>query len=624
MDTLDKFKLPDEVRQLLKEASSIVFPKTKEEIVDLALGGKDNEQFEVTYEMPDGSVMHEATVMRCRNGLAANYPDSYMRRRDPDTLIVADDNPSDKTHFTERFEGDFHKFRGDVLEWFKGKDLIVLPFYAGTEELGYNSLMIGPKNSAFFAGALADLQGFIPPSEIPNGFEPTTFIYLAPPFRHTHCGGKQVVIHNRENDCHELFSLNLYPGPSAKKGIYGVLLSMGEKEGWVTLHGSTVQIITPYDNEVNIVHEGASGGGKSEMLQYPHRESDGRLMLGQNTVTGEKTHVPNFQGCQLFPVTDDMALCPPKLQEKDGKLVVSDAEDGWFVRVNHIKHYGVDTILEGLCTCPPEPLVFLNMYAVPNSTCLIWEHTEDEPGVPCPNPRVILPRRIVPDIQNDPVSVDIRSFGIRTPPCTRENPTYGIVGVLHLLPPALAWLWRMVSPRGHANPSITDTAGMSSEGVGSYWPFATGRRVDQANLLLEQILKTPRTRYVLIPNQYLGAWKTGFAPQWIAREYLARRGSAKFRRDHLSASRCPLLGYSMKSMQVEGSSIHESFLQVEKQPEVGVEAYDKGAKILTDFFKEELAKYMMEDDLDDLGRRIINCCMNDGGLEDYENLTPLD
>jgi hypothetical protein len=81
------------------------------------------------------------------------------------------------------------------------------------------------------------------------------------------------------------------------------------------------------------------------------------------------------------------------------------------------------------------------------------------------------------------VDVMIRNFGIRTPPCTAERPSYGIIGYLHILPPALAWLWRLVSPRGYANPSVTETAGMTSEGVGSYWPFASGRIVDHANLL---------------------------------------------------------------------------------------------------------------------------------------------
>src|SRR6266516_4293745 len=107
--------------------------------------------------------------------------------------------------------------------------------------------------------------------------------------------------------------------------------------------------------------------------------------------------------------------------------------------------------------------------------------------------------------------------GVSTPPCTKEKPTYGILGLFHILPPALAWLWRLVSPRGHANPSIVDTEGMTSEGVGSYWPFATGRRVDQANLLLRQFTENTRMRHILCPNQHIGAWREGFMPQWIAR-----------------------------------------------------------------------------------------------------------
>jgi hypothetical protein len=98
--------------------------------------------------------------------------------------------------------------------------------------------------------------------------------------------------------------------------------------------------------------------------------------------------------------------------------------------------------------------------------------------VPCPNPRVIIPREVIPGVVPGAVDVDVRSMGVRTPPCTRSRPSYGIVGLFHLLPPALAWLWRLVAPRGHSNPSIVETEGMSSEGVGSYWPFATGR-VDQ-------------------------------------------------------------------------------------------------------------------------------------------------
>ena len=415
-----------------------------------------------------------------------------------------------------------------------------------------------------------------------------------------------------------VYSLNLYPGPSAKKGIYGVLINIGEQEDWTTLHGSTVEVVTPYDNIVTIMHEGASGGGKSEMLEYPHRELDGRLLLGENVVTQERRYLSLTQGCTLHPVTDDMALCHSRLKGDNGKIRVTDAEDAWFVRVDHITDYGVAPDLERICIRPPEPLVMLNIDAVPGSTCLIWEHTEDEPGRPCPNPRVILPRRVVPDVVDGPVEVDVRSFGVRTPPCTRDNPSYGILGMLHCLPPALGWLWRLVSPRGHANPSITDSEGMTSEGVGSYWPFATGRRVDQANLLLRQIIETPRTRFVLTPNQHVGAWRVGFMPQWLSREYLARRGGARFRPEQLTPARCPLLGYALYFMQVEGTQIPHWLLEVNQQAEVGEEGYDAGAEMLWDFFCRELQPLATHPDLLPEGREIIHCCLSRGTLSDFE------
>jgi hypothetical protein len=316
-----------------------------------------------------------------------------------------------------------------------------------------------------------------------------------------------------------------------------------------------------------------------------------------------------------------MALCPTDLQKSARrKLTLTDAEHAWFVRVNHIDAYGVDPHLERLAALPPSPLLFLNIDAVPGARAMIWEHIQDAPGQPCPNPRVILPRHIVPGIVDGPVTVDIRSFGVRTPPCTRENPSYGILGLFHVLPPALAWLWRLTAPRGHANPSIVGGEGMTSEGVGSYWPFATGRRVDQANLLLRQIMATPDTLFILCPNQHIGAWEVGFMPQWIAREYLARRGAARFKAGQLRPARSSLLGYTPRTLQVEGASIGHWFLQVETQPEVGQEGYDAGAAQLEAFFRKQLAKFR-DPDLIDMGSQIIDCCLDGGTVTDYERLS---
>ncbi|MFW5680992.1 MAG: DUF4914 family protein [Pseudomonadota bacterium] len=613
---LPRFQLPAEVEEIFTEAPSVTFAGSIAELADLAVRDAVDGWHEVAYDVPGRGRVVDAVVCRAKNGICANYTEAYMRRRDPDCMVIGDKRPTDKPTFEQRFETSFEPLRERTFDWLKTQKLAAFAFFAGMPGKGTHAMVIAPDNAGFFALGLALLQGILPTEEIPETFHPRAVIYVAPPFRHTDFDGRQVVVHNRTYAGHELFSYNLYPGPSAKKGIYGVLLNIGEKEHWLTMHCSTVRLVTPYQNKLVISHEGASGGGKSEMLEHVHRRLDGSLLLGRNLKSDEERILTLPQASVLQPVTDDMALCHPSLDKGRGKLTLMDAEDAWFVRCNHLREYGTDPHLEKLCISPPEPLLFLNLQGQPGATCLIWDHTEDAPGEPCPNPRVIIPRTIIPNVVEGAVDVDVRSMGVRTPPCSAELPTYGIIGMFHLLPPALAWLWRLVAPRGHANPSIVQTEGMTSEGVGSYWPFATGRRVDQANLLLNQIIETPEVRYVLIPNQHVGIWEVGFMPQWITREYLARRGGARFTANQMKPSRCPLLGYTPSTIVVEGYTIGRIFFEVETQPEVGIEAYDAGARLLQDFFRQELEQFLVPDLLA-TGRRIIECCLNGGSAEDY-------
>ena len=611
----DSLKLPEETRKILEQAPSVAFASSIQDLEDMACGGKDNLKWTVAYNLPGGREVFETEVVRVRNGISANYFDPYMRRRDPDCMVVADSGPSDKPRFHERYGCSFDEVRQETFDWLSEQHLAVFALEMGSLGLGGDALAICPANASFFAFGLGLLQGVVNLEQLDSTFEPGFIIYVAPTFRHTHFNGRQVVVHNRMG-VHEMFSYNLYPGPSAKKGVYGALIEMGTQQNWVTAHCSTVQVVTPYDNIVSFMHEGASGGGKSEMLQQPHRMPDGRIRIGRNTITGEERFLEIRRTCDLHPVCDDMGLCHTDLQETDGKLRVLDAESGWFVRVNHIDSYGKDHDLERLTVAPPRSLLFLNIDAVAGSTALIWEHIQDEPGVPCPNPRVIVPREIVPGVTSEKVAIDVRSFGVRTPPCTNEKPTYGIVGLFHVLPPALAWLWRLVAPRGYSNPSIVDAGVMSSEGVGSYWPFTAGRKVDQANLLLRQFVDSPRTRYILTPNQHVGAWETGFMPEWLARDYLARRGHAPFLSDQLVPSRCPLLGYSLNEIRIEGVTVPRQFFQVDSQPEVGPEAYDVGAQMLTDFFHEQISDFL-QPDLDPLGRKIIENCLSGATAEEF-------
>lgn len=614
---MPKFDLPDEVREILTACPSYTIAGNHDDLVKMATRKPNRDGWvEVAYDVPGKGKVVEAKACKVSNGVAANYMEPYMRRRDPDCMLIADDLPTNKPLYKDRFGESFDKVRQETFDWLKGQELAIFTFIAGAKGKGVDAMVVAPANAGFFAFGLALLQGIIDPADLPKTFSPKTIIYVAPPFRHTHFDGKQIVVHNRRPDMHELFAYNLYPGPSAKKGIYGVLINVGEQEDWLTAHCSTCQVVTPYDNKITFMHEGASGGGKSEMLEVMHREKDGRLVLGRNVVSDEVRHIVLPRNCDIRPVTDDMALCHPSLQKDNEKLYVMDAENAWFIRVNHITRYGTDPHLEAMTIHSPEPLLFLNIETAPNATGLIWQHVEDEPGVPCPNPRVVMPRSSVPNAVNGAARVDLRSFGVRVPPCTAENPSYGIMGIMHILPPALAWLWRLVAPRGHANPSIVDTGAMSSEGVGSYWPFATGRRVDQANLLLKQIVSTPEVRYLLIPNQHVGAWETSFMPQWLAREYMARRGGAWFGRDQVEPARCTLLGYTPKHVMIEGQTIGHWFLRTHTQPEIGNDVYDKGAKILMDFFRQELEQYL-EDDLMFIGKQIIQCCLDGGTLEDF-------
>ena len=613
----ERFTLPDELREVIYNSPSVIIPTSKEVLFELIFGNEHTDKIEVTYDV-QGRSIKEAEVVRCKNGAAVNFPEDYMRRRDPDCMRIGDDLPTDKPRFEEVYGYEFSDLRRVTLDWLTRQELVLVPFKSGGYDYGYDSVLICPRNAAFFAFAMSQLQAFVDIRQVQH-FTPRAVVYVAPPFRHTRFGGKQVVVHSRGEELHEVFSYNLYPGPSAKKGIYSVLLDIGEREGWVTAHASAARIITPYENEMVMMHEGASGGGKSELLQDVMRASDGRVLLGVELSTGEERYISMSDTCTIEPVADDMAMCPPSIQKGNGKLCITDGEDGWFVRVDGIKEYGCDPMYEKIAIQSKEPLMFLNLQAVPRATCLPWEHIPDSNGQPCPNPRIIVPRRMISNVVNEPVAVDVRSFGVRMPPATAERPTYGIMGLMHIVPPALAWLWRLVAPRGFKNPSVTGGTPLASEGVGSYWPFATGKRVTQANLLLEQIISCPRTRYVLIPNQHIGNFRVGFAAEWISREYLARRGGVTMKMDRLTPARCPLLGYALKDMKVDGQHISAKFLRPETQEALGEEGYDKGAEILYGFFDKVLSVYDTED-LHPVGRQILECFRNHGSVEDYCNI----
>src|SRR5260221_10346028 len=94
--------LPPELEIVLSKCPNWMIPRDRETIMRMAMGDA-NDVYEVAYDVPGLGAVVEATVTRCKNGLSVNYPDPKMRRRDPDCLIVADDQPSDKDRFVDRF-----------------------------------------------------------------------------------------------------------------------------------------------------------------------------------------------------------------------------------------------------------------------------------------------------------------------------------------------------------------------------------------------------------------------------------------------------------------------------------------------------------------------------------------
>ena len=199
--------VPDALCQVVENCPSCVFAESLEQLCDLAIEHLDASGWHtVAYDVPGKGMIEEAKVCQVTNGYAANYLDPYMRRRDPDCMVIGDEKPTNKTRFKDRFGETFDDLRQETFDWLKTQDLIVLPFAAGHLGHGLHAVAVVPRNAAFFAVGLAMLQGMITAQSMPEDFNPKAVVYVAPPFRNTHFQGRQVVVHNRTDGLHEIFS----------------------------------------------------------------------------------------------------------------------------------------------------------------------------------------------------------------------------------------------------------------------------------------------------------------------------------------------------------------------------------------------------------------------------------
>lgn len=96
LECLRDMNLPEYVKDILVQSKGVVIPKTRKDLLTLAMGNSENTEFDIEYEVEGKGKVLEATAIKCKNGVVVNYTDDYMRRRDPDCLLIADQKPTDK------------------------------------------------------------------------------------------------------------------------------------------------------------------------------------------------------------------------------------------------------------------------------------------------------------------------------------------------------------------------------------------------------------------------------------------------------------------------------------------------------------------------------------------------
>ena len=126
-----KITLPDDVYILLSSCKKYTIYNSVDQLADAALGGTGNLSYEVKYEIPGKGEYTEAVIHKVTNGISANYTDAYMRRRDPDTMAIADNLPSDKTRFKDKFGYEFESLKTETFNWLKEQELAVFFYFAG-------------------------------------------------------------------------------------------------------------------------------------------------------------------------------------------------------------------------------------------------------------------------------------------------------------------------------------------------------------------------------------------------------------------------------------------------------------------------------------------------------------
>jgi len=156
-------KLSPELKDLLDNCKKFTVVTSVDELLAAAVKDAQIDGYHyVTYDVPGKGSYVEAKICKVKNGISANYTEPYIRRRDPDCMVIGDDLPTDKDKYSERFPelGKFSTLRKETFEWLKTQELAMFFFYAGVSpEYGYPALAIAPINAGFFCARFVAFAG---------------------------------------------------------------------------------------------------------------------------------------------------------------------------------------------------------------------------------------------------------------------------------------------------------------------------------------------------------------------------------------------------------------------------------------------------------------------------------
>ena len=128
----NRFVLAPEVSAALQKCKFIAYAETREELEEMVYGPTHTSRYDVVYPIEGRGVVKEAEVVRCKNGPAVNFMEDYMRRRDPNCMLIGDDLPTDKPRFVDRYGYEFSKMRQETLDWISTQQVLLLQTYHTT------------------------------------------------------------------------------------------------------------------------------------------------------------------------------------------------------------------------------------------------------------------------------------------------------------------------------------------------------------------------------------------------------------------------------------------------------------------------------------------------------------